>query len=173
MGIEILVATFLAVLFLGVLYFLVAMCLDFSYRKIKKDFTESSQYTDSLEHLVKISFRKVNGWNRFTTFYTVLHYVLNFSCIIFSCVSIYATYMNFTMVSILSSMISILSLICNLFLKCERKWATFRKVLARARTRTNDFIATFKDAPDLAAHTRIFANDIINFEDELDDRDLT
>lgn len=173
MDIIILASVLIIVFCFCIIYYLFALKLDFSIPTILRDFSKCSGATESLCHLVKLSLKKVNGWNRMTMFYTILHYTLNLASIIFSCVSIYFSFFNKNNISIFTSMLALISLTCNLFLRCERKWATFRRVLAKSRIETNKFVSAFKNAPDLEKETTEYANKIIELEVTLKDSDLT
>ena len=164
MDIVILVPVLLIVLCFCIIYYVFALKLDFSIPTILRDFSKHTGANDSLSHLVKLSLKKVNGWNRMTMFYTILHYTLNLASIVFSCVSIFFSFFSKNDLSIFMSILALISLTCNLFLRCERKWATFRRVLAKGRTETNKFVTTFKNTTDIEKTTREYANKIIELE---------
>lgn len=123
--------------------------------------------------LVELSVKKVNGWNKLTTSYTVLHYALNTLSIVFSCISIYCSFLSKNELSMFFSIIAILSLTLNLFLRCERKWSTFRNVLAEGRIETIKFISKIQNAQDIQKLTKEYASKIIEIEKSLDDSDLS
>lgn len=126
-----------------------------------------------MDVLVELSIKKVNGWNIAGSLYTIMHYALNMSSIIFSCISVYFSFSSKNELSILSTIIALLTLTCNLFLRCDRKWATFRRVLSEGRILTNKFISDFKSSSELNKITCEYANEIIRLEQSLKDSDLS
>lgn len=67
------------------------------------------------------------------------------------------------------------SVTANLFLRCDRKWSTFRKVLAKGRIVTNNFIAELNNSEDTQKIKLIkdYANKIIELERSLNDSDIS
>lgn len=158
--------------FFCIIYSIYSFHLDFPTKVILKEFANIAK-DKSLLILVRLSVEKVNGWNRMTMFYTILHYVLNIWSITFSCMSIFYSFISQNTLSIFSSIIAILSVTCNLFLRCDRKWGVFRKVLAYGRKETNSFISGYATSQSLNKFTNNYAQKIIEIESSLENSDIT
>lgn len=172
------------IIFLSILVLVVLLCIayylfsyrsNFSNKDILNFYKSFFDVNKPLKRLVKLSIIKVNGWNKLTTCYTILHYLFNIFSILFSCVSIYYSFQNANNLSIFCSIIAIFSVTANLFLRCDRKWSTFRKVLAKGRIETNNFIAELKNSEDTQKIKLIndYANKIIELEQSLNDSDIS
>ncbi len=146
---------------------------DFDLHIIINEYKKQSDYKEHLCMLIKLSINKVNGWNKITIYYTLLHYILNIWSIIFSCMSIYFSFDFKNKLSIFASIIAILAVSINLFLRCERKWSTSRKVLAKARIETNIFLVDLQSVHNTSKHIKKYANKIIELEKSLNDSELS
>lgn len=161
------------IIFLSILYFIFARRCNFKLNSIRNLYNGIPNTTDQLSILVQLSIKKVNGWNRITTYYTIFHYLLNTLSIVVSCISIYCSFLNKNNLSILFSIIAILSLTLNLFLRCERKWSTFRKVLAKGRIETIKFLSEIQNTKDIQKLTKEYACKIVEIESHLKDSELS
>lgn len=161
-----------AILVSCLIYYLTSKKLNFNIKCVQKEMRLKNR-DESLINLAVISLRKVKGWNTMTVFYTILHYILNLSSILFSCISVYWVGSNNDNYSIYASVIAILAVTINLFLRCERKWATYRNVLSKGREETNNFIAGLNNNENIQDFVRQYANKIIEIEGKINDSDLT
>lgn len=142
-------------------------------KKIICEIKELPDCNEQLLHLVSHSIRKVNGWNSITSAYTVLHYALNTISISFSCISIYCSSFEDKKNSSIASIISLIAISLNLFLRCDRKWKIFHDTLAEARKLTFDYITDIKIKPDLNSTTKKYNEDIIKLEKDLNVSDIS
>ncbi len=160
------------ILFLSIQYLIVSRKLNFKLKHLKGTLNKK-KVNEELVYLISLSFEKVNGWNTMTAVYTLLHYVLNLCSILFSCISIYFAYNDVGDFSLFASILALLSVTLNLFLRCERKWATFRSALAKGRIETNNFISSVQHASDINDLVKQYAQRIIQIESDLKDSDIT
>ena len=133
-------------------------------------------------NVLRVALKKVNGWNLLCTLYASLYYCFNlwsvtfaiFSVIVISGVSDVSDVgggEGDVLVKLCSVIVSML-LCCTLFLKLDRKWMAFKRLLARARIRTNNFLSRLDECADPGTLIRRYANGIIRLESTLDEDDL-
>lgn len=161
-------------------------CANYSHESRKLDYScmdEKSGLNASMLETVNLSIKKVNAWNKIVRYYAISHYSLNILSVVFTEISIFYAFNNAHIWAALASIVTALTLICNLFLRCDRKWFTFRKVLAEGRILTNSFLINISIpnnySPDatlpsnnLAPLVEQYANDIIKLEKSIEDLEL-
>lgn len=175
-----------SILFSIPLLIAVFFCISYSLESRRLDYSymdEKSGLNASMLETVNLSIKKVNAWNKIVRYYAISHYSLNILSVVFTEISIFCALSNANIWAALASIVTALTLIFNLFLRCDRKWFTFRKVLAEGRILTNSFlvkISTFNNnAPNTTSPSNKpaqlveqYANAIIKLEKSIEDLEL-
>lgn len=157
----------------GMGYYIFASTLDYKCKEIR-NLLEKQNIGVELQMLVVMSLKKINGWNKMAVIYTILQYVLNLWSISFSIISIYCIIIKVdASYSILFTFISVLSLVTNLFLRCDKKWSTYRYVLAKGRIVTNTFISKCVHSNNIAKLVKNYSNRIIRYEQSIKDAEIS
>ena len=123
--------------------------------------------------VLRNALQKVNGWNLLCTMYASLYYCFNLWSVAFAIFSVIVISgdRGGVLVELCSVIVSML-LCCTLFLKLDRKWMAFKRLLARARIRTNNLLSRLDGCADPGGLIKHYANSIIRLENALDEDDL-
>lgn len=160
---------------LAALYMVFARGQDYDVGTVVRDARAVLGQTDAERYtmLLRTALCKVNGWNTICTLYACLYYCLNLWSLAFAVFNIIVVSIEQSapLVTICSVIVSML-LCCTLFLRLDKKWMAFKKLLARARVLTNNFLRCLDKCADPAGLIKLYANRIIRLESSLDENDL-
>lgn len=155
---------------IGTIYLMFAIRQNYPAREII-EYLEKLQIEKPSIISLRNVIRKVNGWNYMTSIYSILYYSLNVLSITYTCIGIYYSFQPGD-VSFVASVSSLISLCLNLFFHCGNKWGNFRKVLAKSRFITEDFLKNIINCNDIVKLINEYAIEIINLEKNIKNSDL-
>ncbi len=152
-------------------YFTFGVLQNYNVKKIIKLIDKHSQKTNML--VLKTSLSKVNGWNILSVVYSSLYYYLNSLGILLSIFGAIVAGINpdsglIIVCCVLTGMI----MCCNLFLKCDKKWSIYRKVLSNARVITNEFLIDINGQDYSNDDIKEYVNSIIELEKNIPENEL-
>ena len=157
--------------FLFMCYFIFGLWQNYDVKKIIKLIEKDHQQTNMM--VLKAALSKVNGWNALSVIYSSLYYCLNSWGILLSVFGAIVAGINAnSKLIIVCCVLTGMIMCCNLFLKCNKKWSIYRKVLSSARMITNEFLIDMNGQDYSNDDIKEYVNTIIKLERNIPENDL-